>query len=285
MEKSSFFNSQSHDRRYSAQDFAMFYGDLFSNGVFYEEPTSLRVEPDGGMNINVLAGSAWINGYRYFNTGTLPIELTHADGIYTRIDRVVIRWDLSARAIYCAILQGTPSATPVARPLTRISSIFEISIADIHVRGGVGAIVEGDITDNRLNPTLCGTCRTRGFLNYGEADTEALIRQFAEIRTKVNILDDWSRAVINGWTYHYTVPPNGSWSQNPDGTVTISFTMQDERFNAGGIVLCRAINPNRTVSQQWFNNASTLYLTLEAGFVPNPTAANPLTGDLRVIVF
>ncbi|GHU68808.1 hypothetical protein FACS1894184_11660 [Clostridia bacterium] len=175
MEKSGFFNSITHDRVYTAEDFAAYYGDLFTNGVFYSEHTALQVVPDSGMNVSLLAGSAWINGYRYFNTGAVSITLDVPDGTYTRIDRIVVRWDLAARSVYYAVLKGVMSTAPVPPVLTRDAGLFELCLADVYVRGGVGAIESGDIVDTRLNPTLCGSSRTKSFLMYGEPDTEDLM--------------------------------------------------------------------------------------------------------------
>ena len=65
MEKSGFFNSTSGDRMYDAADFAGYFAKLVSNGIFYASTDNLRVTPGGGLSVNVLAGSAWINGYAY----------------------------------------------------------------------------------------------------------------------------------------------------------------------------------------------------------------------------
>ena len=45
-------------------------------------------------------------GYAYENTDALQLNLSTADGVKPRIDRVVLR--LSQRAVYLAVLAGTP---------------------------------------------------------------------------------------------------------------------------------------------------------------------------------
>lgn len=75
MEKSSFFNSVSHDRTYKAEDWAEYFASFIGNGVFPVPSTGLQVVANDGMKLNVKTGKAWINGYFYFNTGDLAVEL------------------------------------------------------------------------------------------------------------------------------------------------------------------------------------------------------------------
>ena len=156
MEKSGFFNSSGGDRVYSATDFAAYFGKLVSNGIFYAAPTNLQVTPDSGMAVSVVAGSAWINGYSYENTDALVLNLATASGVNPRIDRVVVRFSAVERRIYLATLTGTPSEVPVAPTLTRTNDIYELGIADVLVPKGSVTITALNITDTRLNTSLCG---------------------------------------------------------------------------------------------------------------------------------
>jgi hypothetical protein len=65
MEKSGFFNSSGGDRVYDAVDFAAYFGDLATNGVFYLTTENLRVDAATGMNVTAQPGAAFINGYHY----------------------------------------------------------------------------------------------------------------------------------------------------------------------------------------------------------------------------
>ena len=97
MEKSSFFNSISGDRRYKAEEWAEYFASFIANGVFPNPSTGLQVLASNSMIITVNTGKAWINGYFYFNTSNLTITLDNADGVLNRIDRIVVRWDLQDR--------------------------------------------------------------------------------------------------------------------------------------------------------------------------------------------
>ena len=52
MEKSSFFNSVSHDRTYKAEDWAEYFASFIGNGVFPVPSTGLQVVANDGMKLN-----------------------------------------------------------------------------------------------------------------------------------------------------------------------------------------------------------------------------------------
>lgn len=155
-EKSSFFNSVSGDRKYAAEDWAAYFASFVSNGVFAEPSNSLQVVIATGMGISIKAGSGFINGYYYRNTTDLSKTIAVADGIYNRIDRIVLRWSLVNRLMSIAVLQGTPASTPTAPALTRSAEVYEIALADIYIGAGVTSIAQSNITDKRADSALCG---------------------------------------------------------------------------------------------------------------------------------
>lgn len=156
MEKSMFFNSREGDRRYKAEDWADYFSSFISNGVMPLPSSGLQVVSGENMTVQLREGKAWINGYFYNNTDYLNLTLDFADGVLNRIDRIVIRWDLTARSILTKVKKGVPSAQPVAPTLQRDADVFEIAVADVLVNKGATAITQGNITDQRLNGNLCG---------------------------------------------------------------------------------------------------------------------------------
>lgn len=156
MEKSSFFNSVSHDRTYKAEDWAEYFASFIGNGVFPVPSTGLQVVAGSGMNVTVRAGKAWINGYFYQNTGDLTVQLATADGQLNRIDRIVVQWNLTNRTIAAKVKSSAFSASPSAPAVQRDADIFELVLADVFVAAGVTAITQSRITDQRLNTSLCG---------------------------------------------------------------------------------------------------------------------------------
>lgn len=156
MEKSSFFNSVSHDRVYRAEEWAEYFASFIGNGVFPVPSNNLQVVAGSGMVVTVKAGKAWINGYFYYNTGDLSLTLPVADGVLNRIDRIVVRWDLTERLISVVVKSSVPSASPTPPALQRDADAYELCLADITTGAGVTAISQAVITDRRLDPSICG---------------------------------------------------------------------------------------------------------------------------------
>lgn len=156
MEKSSFFNSVSGDRVYRAEEWAQYFASFIGNGVFPVPSNNLQVIAGSGMTVTVKAGKAWINGYFYYNTSDLSVTLPTADGVLNRIDRLVVRWDLTERLISVVVKSSTPSASPIAPQLQRDADAYEICLADVLTGAGVTAISQANITDKRLDGALCG---------------------------------------------------------------------------------------------------------------------------------
>lgn len=183
MEKSSFFNSVSHDRTYRAEDWAEYFASFIGNGVFPVPSTGLQVVVDNGMNLLLKAGKAWINGYFYNNTSDLTITIGTADGQLNRIDRIVVRWDLTNRIISAEVKSSAYSASPTAPALQRDADIYELALADVYVGAGVTTITQSNITDQRLNTSLCGVVAAV----VDQIDTEAFNTQlqawFAEYQS------------------------------------------------------------------------------------------------------
>lgn len=173
MEKSSFFNSVSGDRKYKAEDWASYFASFIGNGVFPLPSTGLQVVAGNGMQVTVKAGKAWINGYFYNNTSDLSLTLATADGVLNRIDRVVVRWDLTNRLISVKVKSSSPSASPTAPNIERDADIYELALADIYIGAGVTSITGSKITDKRLDTSVCGVVAAV----VDQIDTEAFNAQ------------------------------------------------------------------------------------------------------------
>jgi hypothetical protein len=156
MEKSSFFNSVNHDRRYNAGDWAEYFSSFIGNGVFPAPATGLQVQAAAGMNIIVKPGKAWINGYFYQNTDNLQIPIGTADGVLKRIARIVIRCDYSLRRVVATAKLSEFSGNPQAPVLQRDVDAYEICIGDVLINAGAISISQSAITDQRWNTSLCG---------------------------------------------------------------------------------------------------------------------------------
>ena len=143
------------DRVYGAADWAAYFAQFISNGVF-PIGSQLQVTAGSGMQVNVSAGAAWINGYgRVFNTAYV-LSIDPADGVLNRIDRIVVRWGRVERNVYLDVVKGTPASSPTAPALVRDADYYDLCLAEISVNAGVTSIAAAHISDKRLNPDLCG---------------------------------------------------------------------------------------------------------------------------------
>lgn len=195
------FNSDSGDRVYKAEDFRAYFAQFIGNGVFYANSNALKVVESSGMSVNVNAGAGWIAGAGYINDSVLQLTLANADGALNRIDRVVLRCSYTERDVYVAVKQGSLSAQPTAPALTRNADNYELALADIYVAAGATSIAQQDITDQRLNTTLCGI--VTGLIE--QADTTDIFNQFEDYLTQFKAqyiadIEEWTSAQESAFT-------------------------------------------------------------------------------------
>lgn len=193
MEKSSFFNAVINndipDRLYKAEEFARFFSSFIGNGVFPNPATNLNVVGlNNNMTITVKEGKAWINGYFYENTNDLILDISNADGVLNRIDRIVVRLDFLNREIKTYVKKGSFATNPIPPAIQRDADIYELAIADIRVNAGSINITQANITDLRLNKELCGIVKG----TVEEIDTTTLYNQLqSHIQEKSLDMDTW----------------------------------------------------------------------------------------------
>ena len=120
MQSHGFFNSANGDRKYAAEDWAGYFASFISNGVFPNPSNGLQVMEDEAMRVKVMPGRAWIKGYYLNLESPQIIVLGNADGVATRIDRVVVRLDMTEREVTLAVKKGAFSQSPAPQELERI---------------------------------------------------------------------------------------------------------------------------------------------------------------------
>lgn len=194
-ELSRFFNSVNGDRRYLAEEFAKYFSQFLTNGVYHLNLVpQLAVKTIGtDLTVYVEPGNALINGFMYENTTNKTLAIDAADPILNRIDRVVIRMNrnIEARNITAQIVKGIPSANPVAPELTRDNYIYEISLAQIYVTKGAMYIGADNITDERHDITVCGLVHSMITENIPIVTDGVTNKQYAvKINNKVLYLEE-----------------------------------------------------------------------------------------------
>lgn len=161
-EHSGFFDAHlvgsEYDRVYLAESFAKYFASFIGNGIFGGKSDELIVYQSASVNmgVRVLPGQGWINGYWYENTSDLPLTIDLADGVYNRIDIIVLKWGKVEREVWLEVKKGTPAANAVAPTLSRNSDYYELKLAEVHVDAGATSILQSNIVDTRLNSDVCG---------------------------------------------------------------------------------------------------------------------------------
>ena len=193
MEKSCFFDSIGGDRKYLSEDFAGYFANVFSNGVFLHNTTALKVSAASGLAFSISTGTAVINGRKYENTELLSKTVDTVTA--NRIDRIVIRLDMNNRSIYAAIKKGTSASIPSAPTLERNADVWELGIADIYLAAGTTTITAAMITDLRENSTYCGGVTMLVDRDEIIGDITNAIAQFTQASSRSNIVSGEKIAV------------------------------------------------------------------------------------------
>ncbi len=170
MELSGFFPSNG-DRKYKTKEIANFLSNLFTNGIFNN---SCAVVANNNMTVTIKSGYAFINGYWYHNNSDKILNVNIADSLLSRIDNVVLRFNMSNREITAEIVEGEPSDDPVAPELLRNEDFFDLRIAKITLAQGTDKVIQSIIEDCRFDSSDCGNV-TQAVL---ELDTSEIFKQY-----------------------------------------------------------------------------------------------------------
>jgi hypothetical protein len=127
-EKFRFFDSVDgeDERYYTADEFAEYFRQLISSGIF-NGGTNLQVTCTGtDMNVQINEGYAWLGGYLYkIDTEPLELALAAADSVLDRIDRVVIRLDKRLEHRYVKAFPRWSGERPHPSRITSRSGLFK----------------------------------------------------------------------------------------------------------------------------------------------------------------
>lgn len=158
--QSHFDSDPNGDRAVSDSDIREVFKSVWSNGVttVRADGSDMQVQAIRGMKVKVMPGGCVIEGALGRNTREETINVAQAHPSLKRIDRIVVRLDLSdsVRNMLIYKKEGTPSTTPIAPNLVQQPNYYELALADIYVGAGVTDITSAVILDQRPDRELCG---------------------------------------------------------------------------------------------------------------------------------
>lgn len=157
-----------------------------TSGVFGEENNAAVSVVPGTMSVSVSDGIGWIandkgDGVVWWNeseseTGNkIVLAIDPADGVLNRIDRVVVTWETTNYVALptISVLKGSNASNPVPPALTNNNLQRQISLARVSVPAGTISLSASMVTDERLNPDVCGIVT-----ETVEIDTSTMQSQF-----------------------------------------------------------------------------------------------------------
>lgn len=169
-----------YDRAYIAEDFARYFRNFISSGVFMEKSTNLQIIANGDMTVTLKPGNIIIDGYGYENEDDIIVQIDPADGVLNRIDRIAVTWSKKDRDIHYTLQKGNSAYEPIAPEARRNAEYKDYVVADVYVAAGAISIRQADITDQRLNSTLCGLAAA-----FCKIDTTKIFNQFMDWFQKI----------------------------------------------------------------------------------------------------
>lgn len=196
---------------YIGAEYAMRWLHGRTSGVFAADNNAAVSAVQSSMAVAVSDGLGWLtdsdgNGIVWWNDAEksagakLQLTVDSADGVLNRIDRVIVEWQTTDYADLpeIKILKGTASSTAAVPALTNNGTKRQISLAQISVAAGTTAITASMITDERLNPAVCGLVT-----ESVTADTSVINAQFAALLAQLR-----------------TAIEQAAGGEIPDGTIT-----------------------------------------------------------------
>ncbi|MEG2018066.1 MAG: hypothetical protein RR128_06350 [Clostridium sp.] len=159
MEHSGFFNG---DQEYGQEEFNRYFDNIYESGVSVKEDNTMTLGViSEASTVKVDSGFAIVKGFYLYNDSLKSIAVT-PDLNYDRIDRVVVRLNISTSKVSIEVKNGVAGSKPQVPSLQRDNLIYELSLAQMYVPRS-GAIT---ITDERYRQELCGAIRPKNLTEF-----------------------------------------------------------------------------------------------------------------------
>lgn len=165
---------------YTAEDAELFHCTRTS-GVWAKN--SFPLSATGANNkVTVGKGIAWINNEEFSGKvvalkESRSLDLGVADSTYPRIDVIAIQYNANNNSTDVIIKKGTPATNPVRPAIVRTGAVYELYLASIYREAGATNITASNITDLRMDSTVCGLMAD----SVTSIDMEAIRSQFMSL--------------------------------------------------------------------------------------------------------
>lgn len=142
----------------TADFFARYFASFISNGICGKGGDGFKIVPGNGLQVKVLPGEAYINGYFCFDDEAQVIDFPFSE--LAQSYRLILRLDTGMGEIAL-------HRVDVAHEAVRTEERYELIIGQVYLPGGCVAVTADMIDDMRGEENMCGFMQT---LAYGGAD-------------------------------------------------------------------------------------------------------------------
>lgn len=146
---SGFFNSIDHDRVYNAEEMSNYFEGLVYNGVYETVGNALKVVVNEGLTVNVSTGRAMIDCRWLKNDTVYGITLEASDLQLDRIDRIVVKLDLTNRKMTLEAVKGEIASNPVVPTITDTETVKYLTLAYVTINHDTTNLIQDNIQDRR----------------------------------------------------------------------------------------------------------------------------------------
>ena len=165
---------------YTAEDAELFHCTR-NSGIWAENSFPISVT-GADNNVTIGTGIAWINNEEFSGKVTAlktakVLDMGIADGVYPRIDVIAIQYSANNNSTDVVVKKGTPATNPVQPTIVRNGAVYELYLASVYRPAGATTITGNNITDLRMDETVCGLMAD----SVTHIDTEAINRQVQEL--------------------------------------------------------------------------------------------------------
>lgn len=254
-----FYNSNNHDRLYSAEQFGSIFDGLIHDGVYAKYGKAFAVVPKSGMSVYVQSGRAWFNHTWTLNDAdnSTYITLDDADIQYARYDAIVLRVNKTNRANSITKKTGTPAATPTKPTMTKNATMMEYPLAYIKVPRNANAIGSANIESA-----------------VGSSECPWVVGIISEPQSVSGYIDAFKAAVeesLNAWKQQVLTEIEQEYAADEDdlGYAASIANLRNELSGAGGALDTH--NKSATAHNSVINPIKQDVKTLKQTTVPNLT--------------
>lgn len=195
---------------YTAEDAELFHCTRTS-GIWAEDSFPISVT-GADNNVTIGTGIAWINNEEFSGKVTAlksaeVLDLGIADSTYPRIDVIAIQFNANNNATDVVIKKGMPATNPVRPTIARTGAVYELYLASIYRPAGATSITAGNITDLRMDETVCGLMAD-SVTKVDMTTIEAQIREFINsLQSEIDGIKDLSGLMFETeWTEDGVIP-------------------------------------------------------------------------------